>query len=55
MALIEALAPNKGADLGLWLKNLGVDLGLTLRIWFRLGMSIGALAPNKGVDFGLWL
>jgi hypothetical protein len=33
MALIGALAPNKGVDLGLWLRNLGVDLGCTLRIW----------------------
>jgi hypothetical protein len=44
-----------GADLGLWLQNLRVDLGLALRILFRLGMLIGALAPNKGVDLGLWL
>ncbi len=27
VALIGALAPNMGVDLGLWLQNLGVDLG----------------------------
>ena len=33
VALIGAFAPNKGVDLGFWLRNLDVDLRQTLQIW----------------------